>query len=82
LTNWEKVWVEEDKRRHRYCFYDFSLPQAATNHYSWVGESLGLDSQSQVGKDLVVTNRNKHRGSLNLSVFCSSQSTEKLVLQL
>lgn len=30
--------------------------------------------EDQVGKDLVMTNRNKHRGSLNLSVFCSSQT--------
>lgn len=30
--------------------------------------------EDQVGKDLVMTNRNKYRGSLNLSVFCSSQT--------
>ena len=47
------------------------LPQTTTAGY--VGP-WDVDSQSQVGKDLVVTNRNKHRGSLNLSVFCSSQA--------
>jgi hypothetical protein len=30
--------------------------------------------RSYVDKDLVVTNRNKHRGSLILTVFCSCQA--------
>ena len=41
--------------------------------------------KDQVGKDSVVTNKNKHRGSLKLSVFCSSQTRvfiqEEQVLQ-
>ena len=42
------------------------------NHPSRVWASLGRGSSK--GKDSVVTNGNKHRDGLNLSVFCSYQA--------